>query len=126
MSGEGPPHAKRAHRHEVDALLVEAPGAPSFELAEQAGARVAFDAARGGYVPVTDENGRALPWLADEAEEILTRPTPDPAAAATIDETCLALFERHADEVRGFVQDMLLSRMLEAVRLGTGFPFGPL
>jgi sarcosine oxidase subunit alpha len=63
VSGEGPPHAKRAHRHEVDALLVEAPGAPSFELAEQAGARVTFDAARGGYVPVADENGRALPWL---------------------------------------------------------------
>ena len=46
--------------HDVDALLVEAPGAPSFELAEQAGAGVIFDAARGGYLPVTDSNGRAL------------------------------------------------------------------
>jgi len=46
--------------HEVDALVVEAPGAPSFELAEQAGVGVIFDAARGGYLPVTDSNGRAL------------------------------------------------------------------
>jgi sarcosine oxidase subunit alpha len=54
---------KAARRHEVDALLVEAPGGPSFELAEQAGVGVTFDASRGGYVPVVDPNGRALPWL---------------------------------------------------------------
>jgi sarcosine oxidase subunit alpha len=59
----GPPRksGKRSTvHHDVDALLVEALGAPSFELAEQAGASVIFDAARGGYLPVTDSNGRAL------------------------------------------------------------------
>jgi sarcosine oxidase subunit alpha len=50
-------------RHEVDAMLVEALPAPSFELAEQAGASVTFDPARGGYVPSTDTKGRALPWV---------------------------------------------------------------
>jgi len=53
---------------DVDALLVEARGAPSFELAEQAGATVSFDPGRGGYVPTLDANGRALPgvWCAGE------------------------------------------------------------
>jgi sarcosine oxidase subunit alpha len=61
---EGSRRGKRAaRRHEVDALLVEAPGAPSFELAEQAGVAIAFDARRGGYVPTADANGRALPWV---------------------------------------------------------------
>lgn len=46
-------------REKVDALAVEAPGAPAFELAEQAGAEVAFDPARGGFVPKTDAGGRA-------------------------------------------------------------------
>jgi len=55
--------ARKKKRHEVDALLVEVTGAPSFELAEQAGAAVDFDPKRGGYVPRTDEHGRALPWL---------------------------------------------------------------
>jgi sarcosine oxidase subunit alpha len=55
--------AQKATVHEVDALLVEAPGAPAFELAEQAGARVTFDPGRGGYVPVVDSHGRALPWV---------------------------------------------------------------
>jgi sarcosine oxidase subunit alpha len=55
--------ARKKKRHEVDALLVEVKGAPSFELAEQAGIGVDFDPARGGYVPRTDENGRALPWV---------------------------------------------------------------
>jgi len=50
----------RVERYDIDALLVEAPGAPCFELAEQAGAQVAFDGSRGGYVPVVDSNGRAL------------------------------------------------------------------
>jgi sarcosine oxidase subunit alpha len=50
---------KRTSRHAVDALLVEAPGAPSFELAEQAGATVTFDGARGGYLPITDAKGRS-------------------------------------------------------------------
>jgi sarcosine oxidase subunit alpha len=54
---------RRSSEHEVDALLVEARGAPSFELAEQAGARVTFDPGRGGYVPVVDGAGRALPWV---------------------------------------------------------------
>jgi sarcosine oxidase subunit alpha len=55
--------SRATERHDVDALLVEARGAPSFELAEQAGARVTFDPARGGYVPILDSSGRALPWV---------------------------------------------------------------
>jgi sarcosine oxidase subunit alpha len=54
---------RKKSRHEVDALVIEVTGAPSFELAEQAGVAVTFDPARGGYVPRADENGRALPWL---------------------------------------------------------------
>jgi sarcosine oxidase subunit alpha len=55
-------------KHAVDALIVEAQGAASFELAEQAGARVAFDPRHRGYLPVIDERGRALPsvWCAGE------------------------------------------------------------
>jgi sarcosine oxidase subunit alpha len=49
--------------HAIDALLVETSGACSFELAEQAGARVTFDPGRGSYVPHVDSNGRALAWL---------------------------------------------------------------
>lgn len=54
---------QRPRRHRVDALIVETLGAPSFELAEQAGAAVTFEPRRGGYVPICDTNGRALPWL---------------------------------------------------------------
>jgi sarcosine oxidase subunit alpha len=68
--GARPRHPPRRawRRHPVDALLIEAPGAPSFELAEQAGANVVFDPNRGGYVPVTDVRGRALGsvWCAGE------------------------------------------------------------
>jgi sarcosine oxidase subunit alpha len=62
------PSKKGWKRHAIDALLVEARGAPSFELAEQAGARVAFDPRMGGYVPVVDERGRAVSsvWCAGE------------------------------------------------------------
>jgi len=58
----GPAKATR-QRYEVDALLVEARGAPAFELAEQAGATVAYDATCGGYVPCAGAHGRALPWV---------------------------------------------------------------
>jgi sarcosine oxidase subunit alpha len=62
------PRRRGFKHHVVDALLVEARGAPSFELAEQAGARVAFDPRLGGYVPVVDERGRAFSavWCAGE------------------------------------------------------------
>jgi len=50
-------------RYEVDALLVETPGAPSFELAQQASVPVAYEPSRGGYLPAVDANGRSLPWL---------------------------------------------------------------
>jgi sarcosine oxidase subunit alpha len=58
----------KGERHEVDALLLETRGAPSFELAEQAGARVAFDPRRRGYLPMIDERGRASAsmWCAGE------------------------------------------------------------
>jgi NADPH-dependent 2,4-dienoyl-CoA reductase/sulfur reductase-like enzyme len=45
-------------RIEADALLVDAPGAPAFELAGQAGAELSYLPGR-GYVPVTDAQGRA-------------------------------------------------------------------
>ena len=35
-------------RHRVDALVIDAPGAPSFELAQQAGASIRFAASAGG------------------------------------------------------------------------------
>ncbi|MCU0680697.1 MAG: (2Fe-2S)-binding protein [Polyangiaceae bacterium] len=47
---------------EADALLVDAPGAPAFELAGQAGAQLAYRPGR-GYVPERDEDGRALPGI---------------------------------------------------------------
>ena len=50
-------------RHRLDALLVETHGAPSFELAQQAGATLTYDPERGGYLPSLDERGRALSWL---------------------------------------------------------------
>jgi hypothetical protein len=55
-------------QYDVDALLVETPGPPAFELAEQAGAQVAFAPPRGGYLPVVDGNGRAQTsvWCAGE------------------------------------------------------------
>jgi sarcosine oxidase subunit alpha len=58
---------EREKRLEIDALLIEGPLAPSFELAAQAGAEVRFDAS--GYVPVADEAGRVAPgvWFARAA-----------------------------------------------------------
>ncbi len=52
-------------RLKADALLVDGPGAPSFELAEQAGAKLRFDPAS-GYVPVRDDSGQVSPrvWCA--------------------------------------------------------------
>jgi sarcosine oxidase subunit alpha len=66
---------RRGERHAIDALVVEVPGSPSFELAEQAGAKVTFDPAHSGYVPEIDENGRVAisdgsrcwVWCAGEA-----------------------------------------------------------
>jgi sarcosine oxidase subunit alpha len=46
----------RTRRVKVSALAFDAPGAPSFELAVQAGAAVDFDAER-GYVPRADAHG---------------------------------------------------------------------
>lgn len=50
-------------RQAVDAIAVEAPGAPAFELASQAGAEVELDLSRGGYVPIVDTRGRAAEGL---------------------------------------------------------------
>jgi sarcosine oxidase subunit alpha len=52
-------------RLKADALIVDGPGAPSFELAEQSGARLRFDPAR-GYVPEHDGSGEVSPdvWCA--------------------------------------------------------------
>jgi sarcosine oxidase subunit alpha len=92
---EGSRRDKRAtRRHEVDALLVEAPGAPSFELAEQAGVPISFDPARGGYLPTTDANGRALPWLWCAGELAGTGPS-------------LSSIEAHARQVAGDVENAL-------------------
>ena len=89
----GTGRSPRSQKHDVDALLVEARGAPSFELAEQAGAAVAFDATRGGYLPVTDARGRARQGLWCTGE-----------LAGTGSD--LALILAHADEVaRDVVED---------------------
>src|SRR6266545_2379293 len=60
--------SRASRRTDVDAVLVEVAGAPSFELAEQAGARIVFDPTRGGYLPETDPCGRAVDsvWCAGE------------------------------------------------------------
>lgn len=52
-------------RLKADAIVVDGPGAPSFELAEQSGASLRFDPAR-GYVPEADESGQVSPrvWCA--------------------------------------------------------------
>lgn len=54
----------RSRRVPADAIVVEGPGAPAFELAVQAGATVRFDGS--GYRPQTEPNGRAAPrvWCA--------------------------------------------------------------
>ncbi|MEB2310645.1 MAG: (2Fe-2S)-binding protein [Sorangiineae bacterium] len=54
-------------RVDADALIVDAPRAPSFELAVQAGATTRFDPAR-GFFPVVDDAGLAAPnlWCAGE------------------------------------------------------------
>jgi sarcosine oxidase subunit alpha len=49
-------------RLEADALLVDAPGAPAFELAGQAGAELAYLEGR-GYAPKADASGRAAPGV---------------------------------------------------------------
>jgi sarcosine oxidase subunit alpha len=75
-TGRSRPPAPRAQRrrknawrqYDVDAVLVETPGPPAFELAEQAGAQVAFAPPRGGYFPIVDGTGRAQKgvWCAGE------------------------------------------------------------
>jgi hypothetical protein len=54
----------RAHgdtrRIKVDALAFDGPGAPSFELAVQAGGSVDFDE-KAGYFPRTDAEGAVAP-----------------------------------------------------------------
>jgi sarcosine oxidase subunit alpha len=67
-SAPGSRRPRNKSQHTVDALLVEARGASSFELAEQAGASVRFDPGQGCYLPSLDANGRAAPgvWCAGE------------------------------------------------------------
>jgi sarcosine oxidase subunit alpha len=59
--------AKGARTVDVEILAIAAPGAPSFEVAEQAGAGVRFDPAC-GYAVRCDERGRAAEgvWAAGE------------------------------------------------------------
>ncbi|MCC6215549.1 MAG: (2Fe-2S)-binding protein [Polyangiaceae bacterium] len=49
-------------RLDADAVVVEAPLAPGFELAAQAGAVVRFAPER-GYAPEADAHGRVAPWV---------------------------------------------------------------
>jgi sarcosine oxidase, subunit alpha len=58
---------ERLVSHRVAVVALALPGAPSFELPAQAGARVRFDPAL-GYVALADARGRAAPgvWLAGE------------------------------------------------------------
>lgn len=57
LSGLELRHEGRSRRIKVSALAFDGPGAPSFELAVQAGALVDFDAEQ-GYVPRADATGR--------------------------------------------------------------------
>jgi sarcosine oxidase subunit alpha len=49
----------RGKRHRVDALVLDLPGHPAFELASAGGARIVLDRDKGGYLPVVDVDGRA-------------------------------------------------------------------
>jgi sarcosine oxidase subunit alpha len=63
----------RTRRIRIDALAFDAPGAPSFELAVQAGAEVRFDPSA-GYFPVAGARGEVAPnvfWLEDPLEATL-------------------------------------------------------
>jgi sarcosine oxidase subunit alpha len=51
---------KRERRLAIDAVVIDGEGAPSFELAVQAGATTRFEPAR-GYVPIGDERGLVAP-----------------------------------------------------------------
>jgi sarcosine oxidase subunit alpha len=64
-------------RLKLDALAFDGPGAPSFELAVQAGSNVDFSA-ESGYVPRADPNGRV-------AERVFVAPEPVTAAFEAID-----------------------------------------
>jgi sarcosine oxidase subunit alpha len=95
-------------QHSVDALLVEARGAPSFELADQAGVSVTFDPGRGGYVPTLDARGRAL--QSADPPEASRPPTKLPvwcAGELAGTGTSLALIAKQAeavaDDVRAFL-----------------------
>lgn len=60
----------RRHKVRCEAVLVSLPPSPSFELARQAGAHVAFDKARGVFIVVAEADGRTAAgdvWVAGEA-----------------------------------------------------------
>ena len=92
-SGVAPGRSKT--KHDVDALLVEARGAPSFELAEQAGASVSFDPGRGGYVPTARRQRPSAPRRARCAGELAGTGTSLAAIAKQA--------EAVADDVRAFL-----------------------
>jgi sarcosine oxidase subunit alpha len=72
----------REKRVDVDALLIDGPLAPSFELAAQAGAEVRFETS--GYAPVIDAAGLAAPGIWWATRE--TAPSAGRAARAALDE----------------------------------------
>lgn len=68
----------RLRRLKVDAIAYDGPGAPSFELAVQAGGSVDFNPLA-GYFPRTDANGAV-------AERVFVTTPPDEAARAAIED----------------------------------------
>lgn len=82
---------EKTRTHKVAAIALALPGAPAFELAEQAGAAVKFDPAV-GYRVVTDERGRAAEgvWATGECTGAPFDPAALTAAAARVAESALA------------------------------------
>jgi hypothetical protein len=66
---------------------------------------------------------RVLPTLANEVEALLTAPTGEDEASGTeIDAACTQLFDEHANELRAFLRERLLDRVLAAVQADADYP----
>ena len=79
-------------RERVSVVAIAAPGAPAFELAEQAGAKTRFDPAS-GYAVIVDETGRAAEklWAVGECTGLPFEPELLKAQAARVAESLHAL-----------------------------------
>jgi hypothetical protein len=96
---DGPVGTASPKRHRVDAVVIDVPGAPSFELAQQAGAAIRFSASAGGYAPVTNARGRAANALWCTGDLLGT-------AAESRDD-----FEARAEAIAQDVEELLSNRL---------------